>query len=90
VSPLRRAGAALIDVIPILIVYAIAFGIAVPKKGLGVDRDVLCTQFRQHSTIGGYDTVCYGRMNGIGDAVIIISSLVVLAYAIWNWATGRA
>ena len=85
-SPSRRASAALIDAIPILIVYVSALAIAIlsanrpPITGRGPYDGGLC----EPSPDSGYN-ICYGRVNGIGLAALVIGSLLVLAYSVWNW-----
>ena len=72
----------LIDVIPILIIFGIAVGLAV----LMVIHS--CGPFQgamnPYTGLYRYNKVC-GRMNASGETAIVIGLLVALAYSIWNW-----
>jgi uncharacterized RDD family membrane protein YckC len=75
-SPARRVGAMLIDAVPILMVYGIAFGIA---------EVVVSKSCEPYHVSEAFNTVCGAHMNASGLAAIAIGLLVALAYSIWNW-----
>jgi uncharacterized RDD family membrane protein YckC len=87
-SSARRLGAALIDAIPISIVYLSALAVAIlsanrpPPGGVrGTYDGGPCQPFADADSY----TLCYGKVNGTGLAALVIGSLLVLAYSVWNW-----
>jgi len=73
----KRVLAALIDSIPVAIVYAIAFGIA-----LATTSSPSCTTTQSGYS---YSTSCSGGGSAVGTIVNIIAYILILAYSIWNW-----
>lgn len=69
-----RVGAYFIDVIPVFVVMAIAYGIAF---GTG-END--CVRSEQ-----GYGGSCASTFSGVGIAAVALASLASLAYGIWNY-----
>ena len=67
----------LIDAVPILMVYGIAFGIA------EVTVSKSCGPYDGNSV--GIETECGTHMNASALAAIAIGLLVALAYSVWNW-----
>jgi uncharacterized RDD family membrane protein YckC len=69
-----RVGAYLIDSIPAMVIGGIGFGIAVAT---GNNVCVADTE--------GYGGACSSSFSGLGIVAILLASLAVLAYSIWNW-----
>ena len=74
---ITRVLASLIDLVPVLILELISFGITFATMSnagcVSTDLDY------------GYSTVCTGEPSALGTATTAIIGLLVFAYAIWNY-----
>ncbi|MBW0019556.1 MAG: protein kinase [Mycobacterium sp.] len=77
VSRARRAVARLIDIIPILVVFGIAYGIAAKTTG------PRCSSWEYPEGVVRW-TWCKQDVSGIGATGIVVAGLTALAYGVWN------
>ena len=77
-SRARRVGAVLIDLIPLVVIWAIGYGVAVlTARGSCYSED-----FPNHANWNE----CTKNVSSLGTAVIIIAALIAFAFGMWNWA----
>ena len=73
-SWIQRVGATIIDAIPILIIYALGYGIA-----YAIAESTCVTNSY------GYRVRCPSSGSAIAIAVLVIAWLLSVVYSIWNW-----
>ena len=80
-SPRRRVGAALIDIIPIVLIYSGAYGISVASASVSTTH-----------WVDGGDFAWTAHEKDIsltGIVAFVIAGLIALGYAFWNWRRQR-
>src|SRR5262249_53096787 len=67
----------LIDLIPLVVVWAITYGVAVVTARTSCYSEAFSNHATWHE--------CTRNVSSYGTAAIIIASLMAFAYGIWNW-----
>jgi uncharacterized RDD family membrane protein YckC len=71
---IARVGATIVDAIPAMVIGGIGFGIAIATG------DNTCV-----ADAAGYGGSCNWAFSGVGMATTFLSSLLILAYSLWNF-----